>query len=77
MKIKGLKNIVSDLKNNNGYFQINYDPATGNAWSDYVATPNNWEEYHDTNIISIRNVKGYHSMEELRQMIEARMTYEA
>ena len=60
MKIKGLKSVCSEshiLKNRNDgcYLQLNYDRKENRAFANFHCSfgHNNWNEYHDRNIIFI------------------------
>lgn len=77
MKIKGLKKISGESKKLNGfynpeYLQLNYNTATGEAWTDfhYSIGHNSWTKYDEPTIINCGTIHRPTTMKELAQMIE-------
>lgn len=82
LKIKGLKKIAGASKSLNGYYsgqylQVNYDPSTGEAWSNYHCSfgQNSWTQYHDSNVINCGNISEPKTMKQLREIIESAVEY--
>lgn len=75
MKITGIKRIASDSKElkgglNDGYMQIAYNPATGEAWSTYHIDCNSYTRYSDPDIITCGFIHTPRTMKEIREIIE-------
>lgn len=80
MKLTGIKNIVSEAKNNLGknnlYLQINVDKETGKVWSDLHCSigQNSWPQYHDSNVLNCGNISAQNiTMAEVKAMVERKI----
>lgn len=62
IKLIGVKNIVTEARNNLGrdnlYLQVNVDKSTGKVWSDLHCSigQNSWSEYVDKDVLNCGNV---------------------
>ena len=81
MKIKGLKKIAGESKNLHGhyapeYLQLNYNTATGEAWTNYHNSigHNTWTVYDDPTIINCGNITEKKTQLELAAMIHDAIT---
>ena len=71
-KYRGIKKAAGDTKGLNGYnghTQIAYDTATDTVYSEYIPNVNEWNEYHDENIISFTTEEPM-TMEEIKSQIK-------
>ncbi len=82
IRIKGLKKIAGESKSLSGYYsgqylQVNYDRATGEAWTDFHCSfgQNSWSQYHDNNIINCGNISEPTTMVQIRDMIEGALSH--
>ena len=81
IKIKGIKNVVTEAKNNLGknnnlYLQVNIDKSTGRVWSDLHCSvgQNSWSEYVDKDVLNCGNVSNKNiTMADVKAMIERRI----
>ena len=81
IKLKGIKNVVSEArnnlgKNNNLYLQVNVDKSTGRVWSDLHCSigQNSWNVYKDEDIVTVCNISDPNvTMAELKAMVERRI----
>jgi len=80
MKLKGIKNVVTEARNNLGknslYLQINVDISTGRVWSDLHCSigQNSWNNYKDSNILNCGNVSDKNvTMAEIKAMVERKL----
>lgn len=77
MKFKGLKKVVSEIKeisgNNRGfYYEVFYNKETDTVFSEEHVSlgKNSWTEYDNVNIIRIGNFDCYVSMSDLKDLIK-------
>lgn len=55
IKIKGVRNAVSDFNNWQGTARVFYDRADKKMWTNVYASENDTEKYHDESIVEIWN----------------------
>lgn len=80
MKLTGIKNVVTEAKNNLGknnlYLQINVDKSTGRVWSDLHCSigQNSWNVYKDEDILTVGNISNQNvTMAEIKSMVERKI----
>jgi hypothetical protein len=80
IKLKGIKNVVTEARNNLGrnnlYLQINVDKTTGKVWSDLHCSigQNSWTEYVDKDVLNCGNVSDPNvTMAEVKAMVERKL----
>ena len=81
IKLKGIKNVVTEAKNNLGnnnnlYLQVNVDKATGKVWSDLHCSigQNSWNVYKDRNVLNCGNVSDKNvTIAEVKAMVERKI----
>jgi len=80
MKLKGIKKVASEARNNLGrnnlYLQINVDKSTGRVWSDLHCSigQNSWSEYVDKDVLNCGNISDKNvTMAEIKAMVERRI----
>ena len=76
LKMSGLRKVAGETKSLSGpyspeYLQLNYDRSTGEVWTDffYDLGHNNWQEYHDENVLRCGNLSSPHTMQEIADVI--------
>lgn len=81
MKLTGIKNVVSEARNNLGrnnlYLQINVNKSTGKVWSDLHCSigQNSWNEYKDSDILNCGFVSDKNiTMAEVKAMVERKLS---
>lgn len=70
-KYRGVKKAAGETKGLNGWnghTQIAYDPETDTVYSEYIPNVNEWNEYHDENIISFTTEEPM-TMDEIKSQI--------
>ena len=80
IKLTGIKNIVTEAKNNLGknnlYLQVNVDKTTGKVWSDLHCSigQNSWSDYKDSDILNCGNISNKNiTMAEVKAMVERKI----
>lgn len=80
IKLKGIKNVVTEAKNNLGknnlYLQVNVDKSTGKVWSDLHCSigQNSWSEYVDKDALNCGNVSDPNvTMADIKAMVERKL----
>ena len=80
MKLKGIKNVVTEARNNLGknnlYLQVNVDKSTGRVWSDLHCSigQNSWTEYADKDVLNCGNISDKNiTMAEIKAMVERKL----
>lgn len=75
LTIKGLRKIAGETKDLRGYYsgqylQLNYDPDTGEAWTDFHVSfgQNSWTRYRDNTVV-VGNISSPMTMQEIADMI--------
>lgn len=59
------------------YAEIFYDKATGEVWGVYHADHNEWEVYHDSDVIKVGSAARYKTQQQIADMIaDAMADYE-
>lgn len=61
MKIKGIKKAVGTFNNFIGHARIMYNKESLKVWTDLFASCNEWNVYHNKDIIVVKS-KGIYSM---------------
>ena len=73
MKIVGLRKACSVTKDEPPYsdwhYQINYDTETGEVWTDCIFGRNTWNQYRESNIITVANTDRHMAMQEIADSI--------
>lgn len=72
-KYRGIKKAAGETKGLNGWnghTQIAYDTATDTVYSEYIPNVNEWNEYHDSDIVSFTTEEPM-TMEEIKSQIKA------
>lgn len=77
LKMYGLRKVAGETKSLSGpyspeYLQLNYDRSTGEVWTDYFYDlgHNNWQEYHDENVLRCGNLCSPYTMQEIADAIQ-------
>lgn len=77
-KYTGIEKVCEETKSLEGYFsgkylQLNVDISTGEVWADYFDNygHNDWNEYHDKDIINCGNISNPMTEKEIEEMINA------
>lgn len=77
LEIKGLKKVSGETKNctypGRTCHEIFYNKATGEVWTIYHASENEWTEYSDKDIISLGHHNYPMSMQEVADLIKSRV----
>lgn len=80
MKLTGIKNVVTEAKNNLGknnlYLQVNVDKSTGKVWSDLHCSigQNSWSVYKDSDILNCGNVSDPNvTMGDIKSIVERKI----
>lgn len=59
------------------YAEIFYDKTTGEVWDVYHADHNEWEVYHDSDVIKVGSASRYKTQQQIADMIaDAMAAYE-
>lgn len=81
IKLTGIKNIVTEAKNNLGnnnnlYLQVNVDKATGKVWRNLHCSigQNSWSDYKDSDVLNCGNISDKNiTMAEVKAMVERKI----
>ena len=81
MKLTGIKQVVSEARNNLGrnnnlYLQVNVDKSTGRVWSDLHCSigQNSWNVYADKDVLHCGNVSDPNvTMADIKPMVERKL----
>ena len=77
LTVKGLKRAVGDFNDWQGHAVIFYDKEEKRAWTEVYASSNEWVEYHDEEVVSLRQKDDFlgrdnkTSMREIKRLILA------
>lgn len=82
IKIKGIKQLVSDTKfldgDRNKYIEIFYNLKSKDIWGcfHYSIGGNSWTKYYNKNIIMVGTIRTPKKMKEIREMVEDELGFQ-